>query len=268
MEMQEWQGYVYKMLHCDYPIPPQLVSNYDDWKCRSVVGRMLLILKDVEGAMNVLATVKDIEPDMEDAPDFGLSEAEHKVLCLRDIAEIIWKLTGRLDAPLVYLKEADRLCRAYKYTFRSADRGAIWARRLEMLRESGEEDAAIAEVKKALAEQKEEGINTYRFHAYKFLAESMAKRGDFAKASLVLAEAFKSAPLSDAGRKELAAAAAEQDAEKRYNAYMHATTIRYAPWEDDDVPTLDEVHELQMRNFEKREAAKKKKEADLNNNLK
>ena len=128
MEKQEWQGYVQKVASCDYPIPLNLINDYDDWKCRSNVGRMLMILKDIEGAMAVLATVKDVQPDMEDAPEFGLSEAEHKVLCLRDIAEIIWRLTGTGDAPLVYLNEAYRLCREYKKVFRSADRGAIWAR--------------------------------------------------------------------------------------------------------------------------------------------
>ena len=88
-----------------------------------------MILKDIEGAMAVLATVKDVQPDMEDAPEFGLSEAEHKVLCLRDIAEIIWRLTGTGDAPIIYLNEAYRLCREYKKVSASADRGAIWARR-------------------------------------------------------------------------------------------------------------------------------------------
>lgn len=126
MEKQEWQGYVQKVASCDYPIPLNLINDYDDWKCRSNVGRMLMILKDIEGAMAVLATVKDVQPDMEDAPEFGLSEAEHKVLCLRDIAEIVWRLTGTGDAPIIYLNEAYRLCREYKKVFRSADRGAIW----------------------------------------------------------------------------------------------------------------------------------------------
>ena len=124
MEKQEWQGYVQKVASCDYPIPLNLINDYDDWKCRSNVGRMLMILKDIEGAMAVLATVKDVQPDMEDAPEFGLSEAEHKVLCLRDIAEIVWRLTGTGDAPIIYLNEAYRLCREYKKVFRSADRGA------------------------------------------------------------------------------------------------------------------------------------------------
>ena len=52
MEKQEWQGYVQKVASCDYPIPLNLINDYDDWKCRSNVGRMLMILKDIEGAMH------------------------------------------------------------------------------------------------------------------------------------------------------------------------------------------------------------------------
>ena len=184
MEKQEWQGYVQKVASCDYPIPLNLINDYDDWKCRSNVGRMLMILKDIEVAMAVLATVKDVQPDMEDAPEFGLSEAEHKVLCLRDIAEIIWRLTGTADAPIIYLNEAYRLCREYKKVFRSADRGAIWARRLELQRSCGAEAAALSEARAMLeAEKAVEGVNAYRFHALKFIAESMAEQGDYAKAA-------------------------------------------------------------------------------------
>ena len=43
MEKQEWQGYVQKVASCDYPIPLNLINDYDDWKCRSNVGRMLMI---------------------------------------------------------------------------------------------------------------------------------------------------------------------------------------------------------------------------------
>ena len=89
MDKLDWQGYVQKVASCDVPIPLTMINDFEDWKCRSIVGRMLLILKDMEGAMEVLATVKDVQPDMNDAPEYGLSEAEHKVLCLRDIAEIV-----------------------------------------------------------------------------------------------------------------------------------------------------------------------------------
>ncbi len=257
MEKQEWQEYVHKVASCDYPIPLNLINDYDDWKCRSNVGRMLMILKDIEGAMAVLATVKDVQPDMSDAPEFGLSEAEHKVLCLRDIAQIVWTLTGTGDAPLIYLNEAYRLCREYHKVFRSADRGAIWARRLEIMRDCGEEEKALAEAKAMLESEKENaGVNAYRFHALKFIAESMAAQGDYNKGALLLAEAYQSFPLSEAGKKDLAEAEKTADAKERYAKYHHCTTIQYQPWEQDNVPTLDDVRKLQEENFRKREAAK------------
>lgn len=257
MEKQEWQAYVQKVASCDYPIPPNLINDYNDWKCRSNVGRMLMILKDVEGAMAVLATVKDVEPDMEDAPEFGLSEAEHKVLCLRDIAQIVWQLTGTGDAPLFYLDEAYRLCRSYQHVFRSADRGAIWARRLEIMRSCGAEEKALAEARAMLESEKANaGVNPYRFHALKFIAESMAEQGDYAKAALLLAEAYQSFPVNEAARAALAEAEAATDAKERYARYQHCTTIQYQPWEQDNVPTLEEVRKLQERNFARREAEK------------
>ena len=265
MEKQEWQEYVRKVASCDYPIPLNLINDYDDWKCRSNVGRMLMILKDIEGAMAVLATVKDVQPDMTDAPEFGLSEAEHKVLCLRDIAEIIWQLTGTGDAPLVYLKEAYRLCRAYDKVFRSADRGAIWARALEIRRSCGDEAGALADARAMLAaEGKHRGVNPYAFHAFKFMAEGLAAQGEYAKAAFLLADAYAYFPLSEAGRRDLAAAAAISDVKERYEAYLHCTTIQYQPWEQYDIPTLDDVRRLQERNFALREAAKAKEQAELN----
>lgn len=257
MQKQEWQEYVQKVAKCDYPIPLNLINDYDDWKCRSNVGRMLMILKDVEGAMAVLATVKDVQPDMNDAPEFGLSEAEHKVLCLRDIAQIVWQLTGTGDAPLFYLDEAYKLCREYKHVFRSADRGAIWARRLEIMRGCGEEQKALAEARAMLESEKgNEGVNAYRFHALKFIAESMAAAEDYHKAALLLAEAYQSFPMNEAARAALAEAEAAADAKDRYAMYHHCTTIQYQPWEKDNVPTLEEVRRLQERNFARREAAK------------
>lgn len=257
MEKQEWQAYVQKVASCDYPIPPNLINDYDDWKCRSNVGRMLLILKDIEGAMAVLATVKDVQPDMDDAPEFGLSEAEHKVLCLREIAQIVWQLTGTGDAPLFYLDEAYKLCRSYQHVFRSADRGAIWARRLEIKRSCGEEEAALAEAKQMLAGEKENvGVNPYRFHAFKFIADGLAEQGDYAKASLLLAEAYQSFPVNEAAKAALAEAEAVTDAKERYARYLHCTTIQYQPWEQDNVPTLEDVRRLQERNFARREAEK------------
>lgn len=257
MEKQEWQGYVQKVASCDYPIPPNLINDYNDWKCRSNVGRMLMILKDVEGAMAVLATVKDVEPDMDDAPEFGLSEAEHKVLCLRDIAQIVWQLTGTGDAPLFYLDEAYRLCRSYQHVFRSADRGAIWARRLELMRSCGAEEKALTEAKAMLESEKENvGVNAYRFHALKFIAESMAAKGDYHKAALLLAEAYQSFPVNEAAKAALAEAEAAKDAKERYERYEHCTTIQYQPWEKDNVPTLEDVRKLQERNFARREAEK------------
>lgn len=255
MEKAEWAGYVQKVATWDIPIPVTMINDQDDWKCRSIVGRSLFIMKDIEGAMNVLASVRDVEPDLEDAPEFGLSEAEHKVLCLRDLAEIIWMLTGTGDAPAFYLHEAYKLCRAYTKVFRSADRGRIWVRRLEIMRDCGEGGRAL-ELAQALLEKEKEnpGINPYRFRALVFLGESRAAAGDFAAACALIAQAYESYPASEATLRDLSDAAAAENLEERYEKYLHCTTIPYQPWEADNVPTLDEVRRLQEENFARRAA--------------
>lgn len=255
MEKQEWQAYVKQVISCDYPIPLNLVNDYDDWKCRSNVGRMLYILKDIEGAMAVLATVKDVQPDMQDAPEYGLSEVEHKVLCLRDIAEIVWTLTGTGDAPLFYLKEADRLCRAYSKVFRSANRGAIWARQLEIMRSCGLATEAEALARAEYAQHREAGVNAYAFYALRFLAENTAATGEHQKACVLLMDAYAYFPQNEACKRDIELALAQETAEERYAALHHCTTILYQPWERDNVPTLEDVRRLQEENFKRREAA-------------
>lgn len=255
MELQEWQGYVTKIATCDYPLPSYMISDYDNWHCRSIVGRMLWILKDVEGAMAVLNTVKDVEVDMDDAPEMGLSDAEHKVLCLRDIAEIVWQLTGMGSASLYYLHEADKLCREYKHIFRSADRGRIWVRRLEILSDSGEGEKATAEAHAALeAEKGKEGINSYIFYAYRFLAEDAALKEEYLKACELLQMAYKHFPVTEAAERDIANALAIADPKERYEAFHHCTTIQYQPWERGNVPTLEDVRRLQDEKYRERQA--------------
>lgn len=272
MEIQEWKEYVQKVTTWDVPLPMGMVSNMDDWKCRSIVGRSLLMMKDVEGAMNVLATVREIEPNMDDAPEFGFSEAEHMVLCLRDLAEIIWMLTGTGDAPAFYLKRADKICREYKHVFRAADRGKIWVRRLELMRSCGLEAEALSEASAVLEAEKaklaqvseasdwtvnlEPGANPYIFRALIFMAEGMAAKEEYSKAALLIEDAYAYYPCTEATRKDLAEAKAAEEPAERYAKLLHCTTIPYQPWERDNIPTLEDVHRLQEENFLKREAAK------------
>lgn len=233
MDKQEWKEYVHKV-EVGGPIPASMIDNYDDWRCRSIVGRVLYVLGDIEGAMTVLSTVVKIQPNEEDVPEVGLSEVEHKVLCLRDVAEIVWQLTHQDYAPLVYLGEAYHYCRSYKHPFRSADRGAIWSRRLEIMRDSGANDKAVAEAQAMLEQEAgSTGENPYIFHADKFLAEDAAASGDYDKAAQLLAEAYKYYPVTETAKKDLADAAAEANPKARYEKYHHCTTIQYRHFEDD-----------------------------------
>ena len=63
-------------------------------------------------------------------------------MCLRDIAEIVWKLAKSEEAALTYLKEAYDLSRAYKHSFHSCARGDMFYRRLMVLSEAGKTQQA------------------------------------------------------------------------------------------------------------------------------
>lgn len=233
MEQAQWNEYVKKVANCQWPVPVGMINDMEDWRCRSIVGRMLLVLDDIEGAMEVLSTVIKEKPDENNIPEYGLSDVEHMVLCLRDVAEIVWKLTQTDHAPLIYLERAYRYCRKFQHPFHSASRGGIWYRRLEIMRDSGKNEQAVKEACEMLEAEKENGgINPYRYFAYKYLAEDAAAGGDFAKAAQLLAEGLQYYPLNEDGEKDLADAAACTDDKERYAKYYHCTTIKYKPWEE------------------------------------
>ena len=56
-------------------------------------------------------------------------------------------------------------------------------------------------------------------------------KNDDAKASEIYAEAIKYYPQNDIAERDLAKAAAEEDAAKRYKAYEFCSTVQYKPWE-------------------------------------
>ena len=112
MNEKEWQAYVNRLAVGGHPIPKNMINDYNNWVCRSTVGRALYWMDDVEGAMAVLATVLPEEPNMEDATERGMSDVEHKVLCLRDVADIVWTLAKNDEAALAYLEVAYYLSRA------------------------------------------------------------------------------------------------------------------------------------------------------------
>lgn len=232
MNEKEWLDCTQRVSGGEYPIPQGMISDYNDWRCRSIVGRALYWMKETELAMQVLATVLEVQPDLEDAPEFGLSEVEHKVLCLIDVAEIVWQLARSEDAALNYLMQAYDLSRKYQKPFRSASRGEIFYRRLVILREVGKEIQAVQEAQEMLlAEQGKEGINPYRYFAYKFLAEHEHLQKNDENAVKLYAEAFKYYPVSEAGKRDLLKASSIVGASEAYKEYARCSTIQYKPWE-------------------------------------
>ena len=250
---QEWRVYVTQCTTGEWPVPPSFVSDKNNWMCRAIVGRVLYFIKDVEGALTVLSTfINDVEPDLEDHPDQGMCEAEHFVLSLRDISEIIWKLTRNGDAALQYLDRAFKICREFPWRFHTEARGDIWYRRLNILAESGRQEQAVADAEAMVKAEKQEShtpkpiipdplydaVNPYIFYSLRFLAEQKRKEGKTAEACALFAEAYDYFPLSEAGVRDVARAKAATDAEERYKAWQFCTTLQYLPWEKQPIVKL------------------------------
>ena len=51
MDQQEWMGYVSRLANGEYPVPVGMIQDYNDWRCRSIVGRALYWMGDTESAM-------------------------------------------------------------------------------------------------------------------------------------------------------------------------------------------------------------------------
>ena len=250
---QEWKIYVTKCTTGELPVPPSFVSDKNNWLCRAIVGRVLYFIKDVEGALRVLSTiVNDVEPNLEDHPDQGMCEAEHFVLSLRDVADIIWKLTQNGDAALQYLDRAFAICRKFPYRFHTEARGDIWYRRLQVLAKSGRLEQAVADAEAMVKSEKQEShtpkpiipdplydaVNPYIFYSLRFLAEEKHKEGKTVEACGLLAEAYEYFPLSEAGRRDVQKAKETEDVDAQYKAWAFCLTMQYLPWEKQPVVKL------------------------------
>ena len=132
MEDQEWANYVRKVATGAWPVPAGLIRNQNDWLCRSIVGRALYFKGELEEAMLVLSTVLEEEPDLQEVPVQGLSQSEHKVLCLRDLGEIIYQLTHNRAAALQYFEQARALSQSYPHPFHTEVRVELLQRIKEL----------------------------------------------------------------------------------------------------------------------------------------
>ncbi len=134
---EEWPEIVNRLKHSALPVPPSFVGDYDNWLCRSYAGRTLFSMGDYENALMVLATVLEVEPDLQDRPAEGFSQAEHKVLCLIDMVELIMGLANNPEAALRYQDEAVDICEKFQGEFITANPEKIWQKKIELLRLAG-----------------------------------------------------------------------------------------------------------------------------------
>ena len=234
IEAKEWNEYVDFVSGGEWPVPRDFISNYDNWLCRSVVGRALYFRGKTEEAMTVLSTIVNVEPSME-KPKSGMGEVEHKILCMRDLAKIVWKLVENLEASVRFWDEAVRLCSLWPYNFSSVARGEISYGRLGLFLAAGKNDLVEEQLKEMASSQRfemqEHNVNSYRYFAYKFKAEQEYAHKNVHKAALIFEEAFKYYPMSVEARCEENKAKAMTDMEERYQKFLQMSKVQYLQWD-------------------------------------
>lgn len=234
IEAKEWKEYLDFVSEGEWPIPRDFISDYDNWLCRSVVGRALYFRGKIEEAMTVLSTIVSVEPSLE-KPKSGMGEVEHKILCMRDLAKIVWQLVGNVEASAKFWDEAVRLCFLWPYNFSSVARGEISYGRLGLYLAAQKNDVVDVQIKEMAAserfEMQEYNVNSYRYFAYKFQAEREYANKNVKKAAIIFEEAFKYYPMSVEARVEENKAKAMQDMEARYQKFLQMSKVQYLQWE-------------------------------------
>lgn len=234
IDAKEWKGYLDFVSGGEWPIPRGFISDYDNWLCRSIVGRALYFRGKIEEAMTVLSTIVDVEPSME-KPKSGMGEVEHKILSMRDLAKIVWQLTENVDVAAKFWDEAVRLCDIWPYNFSSVARGEISYGRIGLFWAAGKHDLVEAQLKEMVVSERfempEYNVNSYRYFAYKFKAEKEYANKNVQKAALILEEAFRYYPMSVEARCEENKAKAMQDMEERYQKFLQMSKAQYLQWE-------------------------------------
>ncbi|MEG1727324.1 MAG: hypothetical protein RR321_05350 [Acidaminococcaceae bacterium] len=232
MTEQEWQECVELASGGEWPIPRELISDYNNWLCRSSVGRALFFREQIEEAMLVLSTIVEVVPS-EAVPASGMSEVEHKILCLRDLAKIVWGLTANAEAALRFWDEAVERCANWQHPFNSVARGEISYGRLVMLLAARQQAAVTAGVQAMITSERfeREQVNSYRYFGYKFMAEKEFALKNYQKAALLYEQAFAYYPKSAAGLRDEVTAKALPDAEERCHKFQTMSSMQYLQWD-------------------------------------
>lgn len=235
MDQEEWNAYVDFASSGEWPIPRGFISDYNNWICRSIVGRALYFRGKTEAAMTVLSTIVDIAPSMEKPEGTSMGEVEHKILCLRDLGKIVWSLTGSSEAALRFWNEAVDLCKKWPYHFNSVARGEISYGKILMLWDAGKKEQ-VEELLKAMEandhfEMKEYNVNSYRYFANKFMAEKEYEAGNIEKAAILFEKAFKYYPMSVEARREEEKAKAMTGYKEKYEQFLKMSKVQYLQWE-------------------------------------
>jgi len=155
-------------------IPGILVSNYDAWECRAMLGRYLYVAKQYGAAILILETIVDVKYDEGEGDDqYNPTGLEMKAWSLQWLSlAILFEKNDKVLA-LKYMKKALRLADLSTAYFHFVVRGELWLNCLLLKAKLGRKIQAVGETHARLSRLVvEDGLsNSYYFFGYAFLGQ-------------------------------------------------------------------------------------------------
>lgn len=158
--------------------PPRIVvegKGVDDWKSRIILARWLSRQRygKLEPAIKLFSSIISV-------PVIEPEDIENKAWALSDLGLCIWLAEEDAAKAFTYIDMSIELAESTPAEFHFITRGELWAKRWQLLVQSGNWMEAISEANEKIAMEFRTGIksNSYLFHSYELKAQVAYEQGD------------------------------------------------------------------------------------------
>ncbi|MDP4127344.1 MAG: hypothetical protein Q8912_10405 [Bacillota bacterium] len=158
--------------------PPRIVvegRGLDDWKSRVSLARWLSRQRYVklEPAIDLFSSIIDVA--VTEAEDI-----ENKAWALMDLGHCIWLVEEDVTKALRYIDMSIELAESTQAEFHFITRGELWAKRWNLLVQSGKWMEAIHEANEKIAMEFRIGLknNSYLFYSHELKAQVAYEQGE------------------------------------------------------------------------------------------
>lgn len=231
---QEYAQWVDWAKHNYINIPEIMVSNYEAWECRSMLGRYLYVAKQYEPAISILETVTDIKVSAGDGGDHYPTELEMKVWSLQCLSLALVFERNDLELALYYMKKALRLADRTKVYFHFVVRGQLWLNCLLFKVKLGGKSQAKREARNRLARLVlvEGQSNSYYFYGYAFLAKMAMEAGKAQEAFALFKQGLRAYNLEEPDERLVKEAEEYPDRAHAFTMLWSLVDTPYRLWDE------------------------------------